>query len=426
MDVLITPSPLKGTIKVPASKSILHRAIIAASISNGTSIIRNINYSDDILRTIEAMKSLGVTFISENDTLTIVGNDAFELSNNLIDCHESGSTLRFLIPLLSLANEAVTFTGRESLMKRPLALYKSIFTKHKSTFKHNKNNVFIEGALRPGKYVVPGNISSQFITGLMLTLPLLSRSSTIIVTEKFESKPYVDLTIDVLSKFGITIEEGDNNTYYIKGRQSYVATDVTIEGDYSQAAFFMAMGLFNEEINVLNLDHNSKQGDKEIVTIIKDFGGNITDIEGGYQVTRSELTATIVDIEQCPDLGPISTAIACLADGTTDVKNAGRLRIKESDRLEAIQTAMNELGGFVLSDADTLTIGGKPKLDGDGDVDSFKDHRIVMSVVSISTMCKKPFIIRDADSINKSYPSFFDDFISLGGNVKYISGEIDE
>jgi 3-phosphoshikimate 1-carboxyvinyltransferase len=425
MDVLITPTPLKGTIKVPASKSILHRAIIAASIANGTSIIRNINYSDDILRTIEAMKSLGVVFTSENDTLTIVGNDRFELSNNLIDCHESGSTLRFLIPLLSLASEAVTFTGRESLMRRPLALYKSIFTKHKSTFKHNKNNVFIEGSLRPGKYVVPGNISSQFITGLLLTLPLLSKSSKIIVTDKFESKPYVDLTVDVLSKFGIKIVVEDN-IYYIKGKQAYEPADIRIEGDYSQAAFFLTMGLFNEEINVVNLDHDSKQGDQAIVSIIEDFGGTIEQIEGGYQVRRSSLHATMVDIGQCPDLGPITTAIASLADGTTDIKNAGRLRIKESDRLEAIQTAINELGGFVLSDADTLTIVGKPKLDGDGDIDSFNDHRIVMSVASIASMCKKPFIIRGADSINKSYPSFFDDFLSIGGDVKYISGDSDE
>jgi len=425
MDVLITPSPLKGTVKVPASKSLLHRAIIAASLANGTSVISNINYSDDILRTIEAMKSLGVAFTSENDTLTIVGNDNFELSNNLIDCHESGSTLRFLIPLLSLASEAVTFTGRESLMKRPLHLYKSIFAKHKSTFKHNKNNVFIEGALRPGKYVVPGNVSSQFITGLLLTLPLLKRSSKVIITDRFESKPYVDMTIDLLSKFGITITVEDN-IYYIKGRQSYVSTDYRVEGDYSQAAFFACMGVLNEEITVTGLNHDSIQGDRAIIAILEGMSANIERIPNGYTFRKSELTATVVDISQCPDIGPVVTAVASIADGTTDIRNAGRLRIKESDRLDAIQTAINELGGFVLSDADTLTIVGKAKLDGDGDIDSFNDHRIVMSVVSIASMCKKPFIIRGADAINKSYPSFFDDFLSIGGNVRYISGDVDE
>jgi len=425
MDVRIIPSPLRGTIKIPASKSLLHRAIIAASLANGTSTIHNISYSDDILRTMEAMKSLGVAFESEADHLTIHGNDHLELSNPLIDCHESGSTLRFLIPIFSLTNKAVTFSGRESLMKRPLHVYKTIFTKHKSTFKHHKNHLLIEGALRPGKYIVPGNVSSQFITGLLFTLPLLKRSSQLIVTESFESKPYVDLTVDLLSKFGIQIKSQDN-TYLIKGRQSYVPTDYTVEGDYSQAAFFAAMGVLNGNIRIKGLPQESLQGDGIVLDHLRNMGGLFEKTDSGIHFHKSKLRATTIDLAQCPDLGPVLTAIAAIAEGTTDIKNAGRLRIKESDRLEAIQNAVNALGGFVLSDCDALTIVGKNRLEGDGVVESKNDHRIVMAIASIASMCKKPFTIHNAEAINKSYPKFFDDFQSLGGKIEYISEEFDE
>ncbi|MGD9567648.1 MAG: 3-phosphoshikimate 1-carboxyvinyltransferase [Sedimentibacter sp.] len=402
--IKIKPSKLKGEVVVPPSKSLSHRAIICSSLCNdGVSIINNITLSQDIQATIEGMNLLGAEIkISENQ-LYIKRSNKIE-KHPVIDCRESGSSLRFLIPVSLVLTDNCTFTGSKKLFERPLDVYYDIFNKQSIDYKINGCILAIKGVLSPDNFEIAGNLSSQFISGLLFSLPLLDRDSVITVIGSFESKTYVDLTIEVLNKFGILIEMKDEKTYYIPGKQQYKSCEYTVEGDYSQAAFFLVANELGNEVECLGLNNDSLQGDKEIINIINKF--------------KEDLHEITIDASQIPDLVPIIAVLAAIKEYcTTTIINAHRLRTKESDRLKSITTEMNKLGAHIAETVDGLVIHGKNTLNGGTRVNSWNDHRIAMALAVAATKCKHDIVLENHMAVLKSYPHFWEDYNKLGGST---------
>ena len=422
-DLKIIPSKLKGSVKIPPSKSMAHRAIICAALSDGICRIDNIDYSDDIIATINAMNSLGATIEKYDDYIEVVGiykNINKIKRNRIIDCNESGSTLRFLVPISLLFKGSNKFIGKGNLGKRPLTTYYNIFNDQgiKYSYEENNLNLVVDGELKPGVFEVEGNISSQFITGLLFALPLLNGDSKITITKEMESKGYIDLTLKAISDFGIEIINNNYSEFIIKGNQKYNARNYRVEGDYSQAAFFLCADGLGNNVVCRDLDLNSLQGDKEIIDILERMNVVFNTNEIGLSGEVSgELISTVIDGSQCPDIIPVLSAVSALSKGTTEIINAGRLRIKECDRLSAVTSELKKLGAQIIEKEDGLVITGVEKLQGGVEVWSHKDHRIAMTLAIASTMCKKPIIIKDYECVAKSYPSFFEDFKALGGNI---------
>ncbi len=406
---------LTGEIQIPPSKSLSHRAIIASGLSNGGRV-ENLIQSQDIIATTQCMSQLGAKFIKDGDDYVVKGaNFPLECSDSVFDCHESGSTLRFMIPIAMLSNEKVTFEGSGKLVTRPLDPFFDIFNQQNISYDYNgRLPLTVEGTIKAGSFEIPGDISSQFITGLLYTLPLLEGDSEIKVTSKLESKGYIDLTIDVLRAFGIEILNNNYESFMIKGKQSFVGRDYRVEGDFSQVAFWLVAGIIGGSIKCLDMNPNSGQGDKEVIDIIKRMGGRLTIGDNYICAEKSETDSTIIDASQCPDIIPVLTVLAAVTPGTTEVINAKRLRIKECDRLNAIATELNKLGADIDELEEGLIIRGKKSLKG-GYVKGWNDHRIVMSMAIASLVCEEDVYIEGCDAINKSYPHFFEHFRLLGG-----------
>ncbi|MDF2504475.1 3-phosphoshikimate 1-carboxyvinyltransferase [Clostridium sp.] len=421
--VKITPSKLKGEVTIPPSKSLSHRAIIAAGFSKGKSVVENVMFSEDILTTCNAMEALGVTIEKKKEknntyTLIIEGNEELKLLKREIDCSESGSSLRFFIPICLIKENDVVFKGRGKLVSRPLDQYYEIFDKQGIEYS-NTNGMLplnVKGKLESGEFTIDGDVSSQFITGLMFTLPLLDGDSKIIINKKLESKGYLDLTMDILEKFSIEVINNDYKEFLIKGNQEYKSRDYRVEGDFSQAAFWLVAGTIGGEIDCLDLNSHSQQGDKEVIDIIQRMNGTLGINSDKIYASTTVTGSTIIDASQCPDIIPVLAVLAAVSEGTTEVINAGRLRIKESDRLTAITTELNKLGADLEEKKDGLIIRGKKELTG-GEVDSWNDHRIAMALAVASIRCKDEVVIKDSGCVKKSYPTFWQDFKKLGGNI---------
>jgi len=421
--VIIQPCNLNGKVKIPPSKSLSHRAVIAAGLCNGECNIDNISMSEDITATCEIMEKLGVEIKKSPNNLLIRGRGKLdlasdEITDNELQCNESGSTLRFLIPVAMLTGRKITFKGKGKLGERPLKPFYEIFDKQKIKYTTTNGNLplIVEGSLKPGIFELRGDVSSQFITGLIYALPLLGGDSRIKITTEMESIGYIDLTLDVLSKFGVKIENNNYREFKISGNQHYKKRDYRVEGDFSQAAFYLAAGVLGGDVQCLDLNMESLQGDRVIVDIIKRMGGEITIKDGILKASKSDLKGTIIDASQCPDLVPIAAVLAALSNGTTEIINAARVRIKECDRLKAIATELNKIGADVIEREDSLIIHGKPWLKG-GIVSSWNDHRIAMAMAIASIKCTEELIIEDSGAVKKSYPEFYEDFKSLGGKV---------
>ncbi len=421
MDVIIKPSKLKGDVIVPPSKSLSHRAIIAASLASGKSVISNIIYSKDIISTINAVRACGAIVEEYSDHLVIYGSSVKRVSN-LIDACESGSTIRFMIPIALVNEEPITFTGQNHLVKRPLDTYTNIFDIQNIEYKKEENYLplYVNGGLKSGEYKIRGDISSQFITGLLYALPLLDGDSTIVITTKLESIGYIDLTLDMLKMFNINIEvSSDYKTFYIKGRQQYMPCDYTVEGDYSQVAFFLVASTLGADLNLINMNEKSHQGDMKILQDIIDFKGEYTFKDSVLKAYEKKTYATTISFAQSPDLGPILCVLAALSSGVSNFIDVSRLRIKECDRVSAMILELAKLGVTCSETEDTMTIHGKDMLNGSLNLDSHNDHRIVMALAIASIKCSSEIRIKNAQAINKSFPHFFEVFESIGGNVLY-------
>lgn len=426
--ITIYPKSLGGEVKIPPSKSMAHRYIIGAALSEQEVIVKNIEASKDIEATLQVMYNLGVNFyrVAEDDgTLTLVINGSgknFKLRNKVFNCNESGSTLRFLIPLLLLFSDEVIVEGKGKLGERPLNVYYEIMQEQGIDFTNDQGKLplVLESGrelLQPGLFKVRGDISSQFITGLLYALPLLEGDSVIEMTTTLESRPYIDLTIKALADFDIMIENEDYRLFRIGGNQKYSSGVYEVEGDYSQLAFFAVAGAIGEqEIRCIGLDRHSLQGDKVIIDVMKEMGADITEITGGYSFKPSKTRGTVIDIKECPDLVPALSVLASLSFGETRIINGERLKIKESNRLESTSKELMKMGANILIGEDSLTITGVDYFSG-GAVDSWNDHRVAMSLGVASQRALEPLVLTGAGSVAKSYPRFWSDFVKLGGKI---------
>ncbi|NCN64735.1 MAG: 3-phosphoshikimate 1-carboxyvinyltransferase [Candidatus Altiarchaeum hamiconexum] len=422
---------LKGTIDCPPSKSYTHRAIICASLANGTSRITNYLKCNDTAETISALRMLDIDIKESDRTLEINGNENLnteintEISDNItIDCiKESGSTFRFFIPLASLSKaKKVTFVREGRLKARPveplLDALNNLGVKcsiEKDKKHKNKDCVVIYPGIKGGKTSISGNISSQFISGLLFACPRAKKDTEINVTTDIESKPYIELTLDVLKDFGIEVDVSeDMKKFKIHGNQHYKAREkFMVEGDYSSAAFLLAAGAINGDVEVKNLNVHSQQGDKEILNILKQMCAEIEikENKGVVHVLKSNLKGIEIDAQNIPDLVPVCAVLGCYAEGETKIFNAGRLRLKESDRLLAITTGLKKMNADIAESEDGLLI-HKSDLKG-AEIDPHNDHRIAMSCAVAGLNAKGETIINDAECVNKSYPSFFEDIERL-------------
>lgn len=398
MRVYIEPSVAKGQVIAPPSKSMAHRALICGALSKGAKI-KNLAYSKDILATLDCLTKIGAIVKQNKDCVEIGNLNPFQIEEGTeMFCNESGSTLRFLIPLCMLSGKKVVLTGSERLFERPLTIYEDICKEKNILFEKGKDRVTVCGRLTSGQYYVPGNVSSQFITGLLFTLPLVQGDSTLIVTGKFESASYVDLTLSAMQSFGLEVKRVEN-TFYIKGGQQYKQMEYTVEGDCSNAAFLEGFNLLGGNVAVLGIDENTLQGDR----VYKDMFQNL--VKGTKQFELSD----------CPDLAPVMFAVAAYLGGAKFLGTA-RLRIKESDRAGAMAKELAKFGieTEVFEDSVVIHDGKlhKPK----EILCGHNDHRIVMALALLCSITGG--MIEEANAVSKSFPDFFDTIAKLGIKVE--------
>ncbi|PIM80803.1 3-phosphoshikimate 1-carboxyvinyltransferase [Fusobacterium pseudoperiodonticum] len=410
---IIKADKLVGELSPPPSKSVLHRYIIASSLAKGISKIENISFSEDIIATIEAMKKLGAKIEQKDNYLLIDGSDTFKnLNENIeIDCNESGSTLRFLFPLSIVEENKVLFKGRGKLFKRPMTPYFENFEKYKIKYSYiNENEILLEGKLKAGIYAINGNISSQFITGLLFSLPLLDGESKIIINGKLESSNYIEISLDCLSKFGIKIINNSYQEFVIEGNQSYKVGNYRTEADYSQAAFFLVANAIGSKIKINDLSENSLQGDKKIIDYISEIDN------------WNSKDTLVLDGSETPDIIPILSLKAAVSGKKIEIVNVERLRIKESDRLKATVEELSKLNFDLIEKKDSILINSREDLKANKNekivsLSAHSDHRIAM-MIAIATTCYDGEILLDnLDCVKKSYPNFWEVFLSLGGKI---------
>ena len=392
----IYKSKANGEIVARSSKSYMHRALIGGALSSGETVIENSAESEDITATIECLKQIGATFKFSGNTLKIQGVPPEKTKNALsLFANESGSTLRFFIPVSLLFSDSVEFTGSKRLLERPQTVYEELFPRKNCFIKRNENNITVGGSLTGGVYECKGNISSQFLTGLLFTLPLLKEDSEIKLTTPLQSSPYIDLTLEILNEFGIQIERPDDRTFKIKGNQEFKPTKLYCEGDWSNSAFLEAFNLIGGSVKVDGLNINSTQGDK---------------IYREYFEKLKQGTPTL-DITDCPDLAPILMTVASLLNGAV-LKGTSRLKIKESDRGEVMKNELSKFSADITVLEDEIIIKKADLKTPTETLCGNNDHRIAMSLTVISSVFSG--VIENAECVNKSYPLFFEDCEKLG------------
>jgi len=413
MEVTIKPSFLRGKIYAPPSKSYTHRAIICSSLSNGKSRIMNYLKCNDTEETICVLRKFGVKIDEKNGMIEIEGNENLNKGDVIIDCiKESGSTLRFLIPVSAIRDGKTKFIRNGRMKERPVeALINALQQLGSKCYLDEEKNVIVASKIKGGICEIPGNISSQFISGLLFACPRAKEDTEINITTEIESEPYIEITIDVLNKFGIKIEK-NGKKFKIKGNQHYKPQEnFFVEGDFSSAAFFLAGGVINGDVEIKNLNLNSKQGDKEILNILKRMNGNIEIRGNSVHASKSNLKGIEIDAKNIPDLVPICAVLGCFADNETKIFNAERLRIKESDRLSAITTELKKMNANIEEKEGGLII-RKSKLKW-AEIDPHNDHRIAMACAIAGLNAEGETIIKNKECVNKSYPEFFNDLKKL-------------
>ncbi len=410
MNVTIRPQKLCGTITPPPSKSQAHRLIIAAALADGESVLSNVAFSQDILATLSCMEQLGARWEKiDGSTIRVQGLAAGApvLQKDGMphfDCGESGSTLRFLIPIALAVAGGGVFSGRGRLMERPQTPYFDLFEEKGIFWEQKDGTLTVRGTLESGTFLLPGNVSSQFFTGLLYALPLLDGASRITATTALESESYIAMTMDALKGCGVAVDvlEGKQGSFFVPGAQRYAPTQRRVEADWSQAGFWYAAMALGNLVDVTGMNENSRQGDQVVADAC---------------VKLCQSGDVELDVADCPDLVPPLAAMAAVRKGTARIVHAARLRIKESDRLSAVTAVMNALGAHIEELHDGLVICGVETLCGGVSVDACNDHRIAMMAAVAATRCKEPVTIEGAECVRKSYPDFWEDYEMLGGAI---------
>lgn len=419
MKAFITPHSLNGTIKAPSSKSHLHRLLICSAFADEVTKILYHGLCDDIKRTVEALEALSAKIEIQNKYILITPIKKIPKSVNIF-CGESGSTLRFLLPLCAVLGINANFNGSGRLPERPINTILELLKKNGVYSSNDFLPLTLSGKLNAAEFKIDGSISSQFVTGLLFSLPLLPKDSKIEILPPINSKPYIDLTISVLSEFGIEINFV-NNIIHIKGNQKYKSPKkISADGDFSSAAFFLTGGAISGDVTVSGLNLNSKQGDKKIIEILSEMG---TEIEIGKDFVRTKksiLKGIEINAKHIPDLVPIlSIAGAFTKTGITSFINTSRLRTKESDRIKSSTTMLESVGGITAETDDGFIVFPNENIS-HGEIQGFNDHRIVMSAFILGTAAEENISVSDIFSVNKSYPHFFEDFKAIGGKFSII------
>ena len=435
MDVTITPHAIGGSIEAIASKSMAHRLLICAALCPGPTTIRCTTSSKDIEATVDCLEALGARIDRDGDLLHVTPLAGSPASDNirvgakgaLLDCGESGSTLRFMLPVVCALGCDASLTGHGRLAQRPLSpLYEELIAGGCDLSEQGEFPLHVSGKIRPGRFELPGNVSSQYISGLLLAAPLLDGPSEVCVTEPIESRPYVNLTTSALRTFGVHVEEvRDTNEAGARVTRFLVSPttpyrscrEVNVEGDWSNAGFWLAAGALGEGVSVTGLDLASRQGDRSMLAALAKLGARVERSGDTASVSGGSPTACEMNVSDFPDLVPPLAAVAALAPGTTRLTGCGRLRLKESDRIETVCAGLAALGADIKSEGDDIVIAGRPSLVG-GEVDAANDHRIAMMAAVAASRCEEPVTIHGAECVQKSYPAFFEDYAKLGGIVE--------
>lgn len=412
MDIELSLKDMHGTVDAIASKSDAHRILIAAALSDSECKLILNSTSNDIEATSACLESAGAKIEKDGTNLTVTPIKK-AADKAVFDCGESGSTIRFLIPVAAALGINCIFTGSGRLPERPQTPILNALAENGITVSPDGEfPIKLSGKLHSGVFTLPGNVSSQFVTGLIFALPLLDGDSEIRLIPPIESKPYINMTVATVKKFGIEIEE-KGNSYFVKGNQKYISPkEIKVDGDWSNGAFFAVAGALSD-ITINGLFPDSLQGDKIIADIVRKMGADVTQTASAVTVKKNKLNAIEIDVANTPDLVPVIAALATFADGTTTITNAARLRIKESDRLKTVTQLITAAGGDITELPDGLIINGGKKLKDEFSFDGCNDHRIVMAAAVLSFASK--VTITNAQAINKSYPDFIRDVQKLGG-----------
>lgn len=428
MKVWIEPSDVSGTLRIPPSKSYGHRALICAGLAQGTSTIHHLGNSKDMDATLSCLTSLGahVSLLDASSadgtrTIQVTGCSPKAIPESqpvTLNANESGSTLRFFIPIAAAGSEPVTFLGKPTLLSRPMGVYANIFAEQNLAFEQSGTGISFQGPLQGGLFKIDGNVSSQFISGLLMAAPFLGRSDLAILPP-YQSKSYVDLTVEMMKRFGVAVDQPTEHAYIVNEGQHYTPAVVDIESDWSQAAFFLVLGMLNAPLILQGLNPDSLQGDKVIMDAIELAGGKLQWEEDGLMVKPGLRKAFDFDLADCPDLGPILCVLAAMCDGTSTLRHAARLRYKECDRIAAMEDELRKWGVDIESTEDEIIIHGKTswKQEEPVIIDSHNDHRVVMAMAVFGLCAQSATQILDAQAVTKSYPHFFDDLLEIKGKV---------
>ncbi len=409
---------VSGSVKAPSSKSYAHRYLICASLAEGTSIIHDADINEDIMATIDSLRAMGAIInIKKNEESTdifVEGKIDFKKKDVCIDAKSSATTMRFLLPIASLFDDPVRIKMNNDLRVRPQDIYNEIFRNY--LYKDGEDYI-ITSKLKARAYDINGNISSQFISGLLLSLPLLRVDSMIRVIPPFSSSSYVDITIECLKKAGIKIERRGEYEFNIPANQSYKSFEVTVEGDYSGASNILALGALCGEVTLTNLYNHSLQGDKKIIEVLETMGAKTKITKSSVSTSKSSLGTIEIDVDNIIDLAPLIIVLACLSEGISYVYNVHRLRFKEQNRLDTIIEEMEKIGFYIENNNESLKVYGGINMDGPAIVSAHNDHRTFMALAVAACMIKNGLIIDGVECVNKSYPKFLDDLEKIGVNV---------
>lgn len=417
MNQTVQPGSRTGTVCIPASKSQAHRLLICAALGQAPAVIQCRGISKDIAATIGCLNALGAEITVSGGCITVKPITAVPEGLCHLPCGESGSTLRFLLPVAGALGAEAVFRMEGRLPQRPLHPLDEVLTAHGMAIRQENDLLHVSGRLQPGDFALPGNVSSQYISGLLMALPLLNSGSTLAVTGELESAAYVTMTEDTLRRGGITLRKSGGYWHISGGQRCRFPAQLSAEGDWSNAAFFLCMGALSPDgVTVQGLDLASSQGDRAVLSILAAMGAKISAEDDAVTVRRGTLTSVAIDAGPIPDLIPVLCVTAAGAQGDTQIFNAGRLRLKESDRLRTTAALLTALGGSVEEQPSGLIVHGTGLLTG-GTADACGDHRIAMSAAVAACICEHAVTVTGSECVSKSYPRFWEDLEALKGGA---------